>query len=57
MLAAFHGPTSSLVSRLESEGTALGEAATSLSYWLQGGLPVTISMTVHATDQMSAARP
>lgn len=25
--------------------------------WLQGGLPVAISMTVQATDQMSACRP
>jgi hypothetical protein len=28
-----------------------------LSYCVQGGLPVSISMTVQPTDQMSAARP
>ena len=28
-----------------------------LPYWLHGGRPVAISITVHATDQTSAPRP
>lgn len=33
------------------------ERLTCLWNWLQGGFPVAISMTVQATDQMSACRP
>ncbi len=42
---------------LQGVGVSHKAVPTWLWNWLQGGLPVAISITVQATDQMSACRP